>query len=263
MMGREDSAFLNYWFPGLPKFAGKGRTYRGAYGKRIRRHHPYDQLERAYDILRRNPDSRQVVLQIWDASIDMPSSDGTPIGADVPCNIASLLKVRAHRLEWTQVARSNDILRGVPTNIVQFTSMQEILAGWLEVEVGSFFLLSDSLHLYETDAHTKLFSESPSVPENRDSLRLPKAESTRVLTELERAADSLTSKSGFSLRATECLPNVPQAYANLFAVLAAEKARRTMPPDMSYGFIDLCDNDVLRGMWLTWANARARRGKTR
>src|SRR5436305_1826028 len=30
--GRRDAAFLNHWNPGLPKFAGGGPVYHGAYG---------------------------------------------------------------------------------------------------------------------------------------------------------------------------------------------------------------------------------------
>ena len=47
--------------------------------------------------------------------------------------------------------RSNDIFRGLPYNFVQFTSMQEILAGWLKINVGSYNHVSDSLHIYERD----------------------------------------------------------------------------------------------------------------
>src|SRR5262245_46461914 len=36
LRGRQDSAFLNYWNPQLPKFAGAGSKYDGAYGYRLR-----------------------------------------------------------------------------------------------------------------------------------------------------------------------------------------------------------------------------------
>ena len=47
--------------------------------------------------------------------------------------------------------RSNDVLLGTPYNFVQYTSLQEILAGWLDIGVGSYNHYSDSLHLYERD----------------------------------------------------------------------------------------------------------------
>lgn len=44
--------------------------------------------------------------------------------------------------------RSNDVHRGLPYNVVQFTTLQEVMAGWLGLEVGGYHHWSDSLHLY-------------------------------------------------------------------------------------------------------------------
>ena len=129
--GRRDAAFLTFFNRQYEKHAGAGPLYHGAYGWRLRQHLGLDQLARAYDALRHNPDSRQVVLQIWDAKADMPHEDGRPVFDDIPCNVVSLLKVRDGALEWMQVIRSNDVFKGVPHNFVQFTSLQEIMAGWL------------------------------------------------------------------------------------------------------------------------------------
>src|SRR5688572_20081702 len=135
--GRNDSKFINYFNRSLPKFAGGGSEYHGAYGHRLRCHWGVDQLERAYSILRSRPDSRQVVLQIWDGKVDLPASDGEEVGPDVPCNSMAMLKVREGRLEWMQILRSNDAFMGLPYNLVQFTTLQEVMSGWLGVEVGS------------------------------------------------------------------------------------------------------------------------------
>src|SRR5262245_53633665 len=75
MCVRDDSAFLNYFNPVLPGFAGRGATYHGAYGYRLRKHFGIDQLDRAFKALSANPDSRQVVLQIWDSPKDIPHED--------------------------------------------------------------------------------------------------------------------------------------------------------------------------------------------
>ena len=37
-----------------------------------------------------------------------------------------MLKVRDDEMEWTQVIRSNDLFRGVPYNLVQFTAPGEL-----------------------------------------------------------------------------------------------------------------------------------------
>ena len=44
--------------------------------------------------------------------------------------------------------RSNDIVFGLPYNFLQFTFLQEIIAGWLNVDVGEYMHISDSLHMY-------------------------------------------------------------------------------------------------------------------
>lgn len=128
--GRRDSRFLNFFNPALPLFAGRGPEYHGAYGHRLRSNFGFDQIHRAFLALQNNPESRQVVLQMWDPSIDYPNAEGAPSAPDIPCNVCSLLKVRNGKLHWTQVVRSNDLFRGVPYNFVQFTSLQEIMAGW-------------------------------------------------------------------------------------------------------------------------------------
>ena len=87
--GRNDSAFLTYFNRQLPQFAGEGPTFHGAYGHRLRKRTSFDQLERAYFALNGSPESRQVVLQIWDAEIDFPLADGRPAapGYTVQCAI--------------------------------------------------------------------------------------------------------------------------------------------------------------------------------
>ena len=121
--GRHDSAFLNFFNPILPRYAGTEAEYYGAYGFRLRSNLGFDQLERAINALNAKPDGRQVVLQIWDATLDLPLDDGEPVNADIPCNICSMLKVRDNRLEWSQIMRSNDIFKGLPYNFIQFTTL--------------------------------------------------------------------------------------------------------------------------------------------
>src|SRR5680860_994578 len=97
---------------------------------------PLDQVRTAYEALIHSPHSRQVVLQIWDSKREL--ANPSPRSADVPCNLLSHLMIRNDRLEWLPVMRSNDLIWGTPLNFVQFTCLQEIMAGWLGVEVGSY-----------------------------------------------------------------------------------------------------------------------------
>jgi thymidylate synthase len=253
LQGRNDSGFLNYFNQALPKYAGDGDQYHGAYGFRLRAHFGFDQLQRAYEALSQQTDSRQVVLQIWDGGIDMPNSNGSPRSQDIPCNIVSLLKVRDGRLEWTQVMRSNDLFRGLPHNIVQFTSLQEVMAGWLGLESGGYHHFSDSLHLYAQDGAVAERVAHTTPPPNQDSLALPKDESERAFQRLGEFADALRtdSLSEASLCAIQNLGLDP-AFANLASILAAEAMRRRRSYDAMQEVLSRCSNPCLVNMFGRW-----------
>lgn len=254
--GRNDAAFLNYFNRSLPDFAGRGATYHGAYGHRIRRHLAFDQLERAFHILRRAPDSRQVVLQIWDGQVDMPRATGQPRAEDIPCNVLTLLKVRGGRLELTEIVRSNDAFRGLPYNIVQFTTLQEVLAGWLGVGVGHYAQLSDSLHVYERDVECLESVHTGRILKNTDSLSLPKRESDRAIRTLTGSIETIIdvdASANAVVRAFETA-RLPGPYANLLRVLCADGLRRRGQDRLSAVMMRSCTNPSLRQVWSRWTD---------
>jgi thymidylate synthase len=255
--GRQDSNFVNYFNPKLPEYAGRGQTYYGAYGFRLREHFGMDQLERAYDALHSNKDSRQIVLQIWDPRTDLPAEDGKPQAPDIPCNVTSILKLRTDHLEWTQIMRSNDLIRGLPHNIVQFTSLQEVIAGWLEIEPGTYNHISDSLHLYETDGSVADRLRPTNVPYNKDSLALPKLDSDKAFSRLSQLGDFLSSEKKGSTEIQNELRRLelPSAYFNFAAILAADALRRRKEIDLACEACAACSNQCLRFLfdrWLEW-----------
>jgi thymidylate synthase len=255
MAGRNDAQFLNYFNRQLPKYAGFEPHYHGAYGHRLRLHHQgLDQLNRAYKVLSNNPDSRQVVLQIWDSRVDLPNEDGSPTAPDIPCNIAAMLKVRNGALEWTQIMRSNDLHRGLPYNLVQFTTLHEVMSGWLGIRLGTYNQLSDSLHLYKDCLE---LAESPcalsSVP-NTDSLALPKAQSDKAFATLANHAEAISS-STFSAKELLCLQSrtdLPPAFRNLLCLLCAEGARREYSNDLANDVMRSCTNATYRTLYSLW-----------
>jgi thymidylate synthase len=257
LAGRDDSALPNHWNPELLKYTGAGDRYHGAYGHRLRRLFGFDQLERAYLALKNNPDSRQVVLQIWDPRIDMPDEEGRPVAQDVPCNVLSMLKVRRGRLEWTQVMRSNDLFRGVPYNFVQFTVLQEVMAGWLGLGVGPYDHLSDSLHVYEDNfGSLKGFDRQVEIVPNTDSLRLPKEESDEAFAALERYLDAMTNDRLTEGRMRELVEGngLPEAFKNLLRIVAADSARRRGWTGLSETAAGECTNDALLQIWERWSS---------
>lgn len=255
LAGSNDAEVLNYWFPRLTEFAGEGPTYAGAYGHRLRHHFGVDQVKRACEVLASNPMSRQVVLQYWDARSDLPQDNGAPRCQDIPCNVMSLLKVRDNRLEWTQVMRSNDLHRGLPHNILQFTVLQEIIAGWLQVEVGSYHHWSDSLHIYVADMERfscTLPPEPPLAP--GDSLATDAVRGEALIAELYCRMVELT-KPGLTeqqLANLDAFADAPFGYQNLLHVLAAESARRRGRHDQANALMERCTNPQLLHVWSSW-----------
>lgn len=254
LQGRNDAAFLNYWNPTLPKFAGSTDSYYGAYGHRLRRNLSFDQIERAYQILLVAPDSRQVVLQIWDGEKDLPFATGQPRAPDIPCNVASMLKIRDGRLHWLQIMRSNDLYLGTPYNLVQFTSLQEIMAGWLGIDVGSFVLMCDSLHLYEHDIGNVSITSHQAPVANSDSLALPKSEFDRVLSVVGSIADELRADELTPSRLMQTISSsdVPTSWRNLLAIVAADCARRRGWRAEMEAVSEICANPALNAAWRAW-----------
>ncbi len=255
LTGRRDAAFLNTWNSQLADFVGGEPTHHGAYGYRLREHLGFDQLERACEALSKNPHSRQVVLQLWDSRIDLPNVDGTPASQDIPCNVVSIPKIRAGRLEWMQVMRSNDLVRGLPYNLAQFTFLQEVMAGWLGVEVGTYNQVSDSLHLYERDLRfVEAFRRPPTV-HVPPSYALKWNESRRTLEEVMQRAELLARPTTFH-DALAMIDGLPPAYASIVAVLAAEALRRQKAFDEALSLIELCRDPSLRELWMLWYMSR-------
>lgn len=257
MQGRNDSEFLNFWNPKLPEFAGRGPKYHGAYGHRLRHQFGVDQIERAYQALDGNPPTRQVVLQIYHPEKDLPNPDGSPAAPDVPCNVTAMLKVRDGALEWTQILRSNDLFLGVPYNFVQFTHVQEILAGWLELDIGSYTHFSDSLHIYTRNLSEVTDSiragDSAPPPRNPDSLRFPYKESQRYLEGLESRIEDFISAAGRGdIQKATRWPDAPQSIQNLLFVLGADAARRNELHDLSERIMGDCTNPVYTHLWQQW-----------
>jgi len=254
LTGRQDIAFLEFWFSRIREFLGENPNAYGAYGHRLRSHHGIDQLERAFQVLSRNPETRQVVLQIWDAETDLPNSDGSPRSDDIPCNLTSVLKIREGRLEWLQLIRSNDLYLGVPYNYVQFTMLQEIIAGWLGVALGTYNHISDSLHVYKRDAKRVLNSVRQTTASNSDSIAVGKLESDQLFSDLGGKMDLMRQPgidAGNILELVEW-PSAPVSFKNILILIGAEAARRHGLDLVSESLMAKCTNPSFSALWRNW-----------
>lgn len=254
LAGADDVQFLEHWFPGYGKFVGGGERAAGAYGVRLRGQWGFDQLDRAAAALIANGETRQVVLSIWDPQNDLPSDGGNARAGDVPCNVLSCLRLVNGRLHWLQTCRSNDLFRGLPYNLVQFTFIQEVLAGWLNAELGVYSHAMSSLHAYK--AALEEFRRDPDPPPLLESadIRLPRRDAESAWNTLNRLARELAA------RPKTHRPSLPSAsiatdlgpLQGMYWILAAEDARRRRWRTESQEAADRCVDGALLGMWQRW-----------
>lgn len=170
-LGRKDVAFLTLFNKKMSDFSDDGKTFHAPYGYRLRHFgirtedsfvddnlnasKGYDQVIDAIKIFTENPNSRQVVMSIWNPNFDLGYKT-----KDIPCNDMVMLKIRNGKLITTIQNRSNDLHWGLPTNIFQFSFLTELMAGALGVELGTQTHNSQSLHIYEWNDIASKMSET-------------------------------------------------------------------------------------------------------
>lgn len=113
--------------------------FHGAYGNRIGR-----QLYSVVDKLKRDPDSRQAVITLWDQRRD--NLEGK---RDYPCTVSFQFLIRNNRLVMSTNMRSNDVWLGLAYDLFQFGQLQWTAANMLGVEAGPLIHRPVSLHAYE------------------------------------------------------------------------------------------------------------------
>ena len=258
LSGREDSNFINTWNPLMKKYSGDTESYYGAYGERMKFNFGIDQIERAYDTLSKNPNSRQAILQVWDVNKDLPKIDGEANSEDIPCNISSILKVRNNKLEWSQIMRSNDFFRGTPYNFIQFTTLQEIMAGWLNVEIGEYFYFTDSLHIYESDVNKfNKREETLSIP-NTDKLLFTKDKFDIFFPKCMELLNKVKihGVEECDIIELKSCDIIPQEYKNLLSLPLAYLALKSNNQELVNKLEQLCTNELLLTIWNFWKEER-------
>jgi len=66
LAGRNDVAFLEQFNRTIGQYSDNGEVFNAAYGHRWRKHFGHDQLIEVINLLRKDPKSRQAVIQMWD-----------------------------------------------------------------------------------------------------------------------------------------------------------------------------------------------------
>jgi hypothetical protein len=164
LAGGSNSSFLLPYNARMAEYSEPDGKIHGAYGYRWRQAFALDQITEIVGELRRNPDSRQCVMQMWSAELDLAISK-----KDRPCNTHIYFDCRrnafGHRvLGMTVCCRSNDALWGAyGANAVHFSILQELMAAAIGVGVGTYRQVSNNFHAYKEVPCAKDFLENPPV----------------------------------------------------------------------------------------------------
>lgn len=126
-----------------------------------------DQLARALDLLRDDPDSRRIVVSAWE-----PRSLHRM--ALPPCHVLFQLSVLGGKLYCHLYQRSADLFLGVPFNIASYALLAHLIAHVADLEPGELIHSIHDLHLYEN--HLALAEEQL----GREPRALPRVEVRRV-----------------------------------------------------------------------------------
>jgi len=139
--GRSDVPWLAQWLPTIAEYSDDGQDFHGAYGYRLR---IGGQLNTVVERLKKDPDTTRAVLAIYDREMDYDYE-----GKDMPCNCTLFLGIQNGRLNLTVANRSNDMIWGAyGANVVQFSMLQEYLAGLVGFKTGWYAQMSNNAHIY-------------------------------------------------------------------------------------------------------------------
>lgn len=148
LSGANDVLVPAYFVPRMAEFSDDGTTFHAAYGHRWRVQLGFDQLDAIVTELTQNPFSRRCVLAVWNGVEDLGWDS-----KDLPCNTTVVFDRRAGTtLNMTVFNRSNDIILGCyGANAVQYSLLQEYLAGRIGCAVGWYEQVSTNFHAYVTE----------------------------------------------------------------------------------------------------------------
>ncbi|MFO1506047.1 MAG: thymidylate synthase [Lysobacterales bacterium] len=138
-----------------PVYGKQWRAWQGAHGETI------DQLANVVAEIRRNPDSRRLVVSAWNVA-DLPSM------ALPPCHLLFQFHVAGGRLSCQLYQRSGDIFLGVPFNIASYALLTHLVARVTNLVPGEFVHTLGDAHLYSNHA------EQARLQLTREPLPLPR-----------------------------------------------------------------------------------------
>ena len=143
-----------------PVYGVQWRAWRTADGRVV------DQIARAVDLIRRDPNSRRILVSAWNVG-ELEKM------ALTPCHALFQFYVANGRLSCQLYQRSADIFLGVPFNIASYALLTHMMAQQCDLDVGEFIWTGGDCHLYVNHF------EQARLQLSREPLPLPRLEIKR------------------------------------------------------------------------------------
>ena len=118
-----------------PIYGKQWRAWPGPDGR------PIDQISRTIDLIRRNPDSRRIVVNAWNVG-ELEQMSLTP------CHALFQFWVGDGKLSCQLYQRSADVFLGVPFNIASYALLTHMFAQQCDLAAGDFVWTGGDCHLY-------------------------------------------------------------------------------------------------------------------
>lgn len=135
---KNDEKFAKKYGELGPVYGYQWRNWPTPDGKHI------DQISRAIDTIKNNPDSRRIIVSAWNvADIDDMSKAGLP-----PCHLLFQFYVVNGKLSCQMYQRSADTFLGVPFNIASYSLLTMMIAQVCGLKPGDFVHTFGDTHLY-------------------------------------------------------------------------------------------------------------------
>jgi thymidylate synthase len=137
-----------------PVYGAQWRAWNAADGRHI------DQIARAVELLKRDPDSRRILVNAWNVG-ELERM------ALTPCHALFQFYVADGRLSCQLYQRSADVFLGVPFNVASYALLTHMVAQQCDLGVGEFIWTGGDTHLYVNhveQARTQLSREPYPLP---------------------------------------------------------------------------------------------------
>ncbi len=118
-----------------PIYGKQWRSWPAPDGKSI------DQISRTVDLIRRNPDSRRIIVNAWNVG-ELEQMSLTP------CHALFQFWVGEGKLSCQLYQRSADVFLGVPFNIASYALLTHMFAQQCDLQPGEFIWTGGDCHLY-------------------------------------------------------------------------------------------------------------------